>query len=87
MYVCMYLDCVNGTEMILCQVYNGVAGPFVMPPFAAAAGTHLYNVGLRPVKMEGTDWSVNHCIQTMYTHVYYTDWCASISVRGFPFSA
>ena len=31
-----------------------------MPPFAAAAaaaGTPLYNVaGLRPVKMEGTDW-------------------------------
>ena len=38
------------------QVYNGVAGPFVMPPFATA-GTPLYNVaGLRPVKMEGTDW-------------------------------
>ena len=39
------------------QVYNGVAGPFVMPPFATAAGTPLYNVaGLRPVKMEGADW-------------------------------
>jgi hypothetical protein len=40
------------------MVYNGVAGPFVMPPFAAAAGTSLYNVaGLRPVKMEGADWT------------------------------
>ena len=40
------------------QVYNGVAGPFVMPPFATA-GTPLYNVaGLRPVKMEGADWCV-----------------------------
>ncbi|CAI8014936.1 Protein pangolin, isoform J [Geodia barretti] len=40
------------------MVYNGVAGPFVMPPFATAAGTPLYNVaGLRPVKMEGADWA------------------------------
>ena len=43
-------------------MYNGVAGPFVMPPFATAAGTPLYNVaGLRPVKMEAADW---------YVHVY-----------------
>lgn len=40
------------------QVYNGVAAPFVMPPFAAT-GAPLYNVaGLRPVKMEGSDWLV-----------------------------
>ena len=35
----------------------------MVPPFAAAAGTSLYNVaGLRPVKMEGTDWCVSVCV-------------------------